>query len=396
MDPDSEGIYFDYHASTPVDPKVVERMMPWWRPSGAGNPHSNEHARGWRAAEAVNTARREVADLIGADTQDVLFTSGATESNNLALFGAMRGRAASRGTLITIATEHASVLGPASALRKEGFRSIVIPVDSQGFVRQDALLDALSDDVSLVSIGAANNEIGTLQDLLWISSQCHRVGALLHTDAAQALTAKPLSLVDTGVDMASLSAHKAYGPQGVGALFIAPGIAREIEPICFGGGQQLGLRPGTMPTALCVGFGEACRILSTTGETERLRTRRLRDELTSHLLAEFPEARINGPRDDRHPGNINIRLPCDDARDVIQILQPRFALSSGSACHSGGDQASHVLEAIGLNGLEARSCLRLGVGRFSTLSEVEAVVEAIVRAVTSLCELGRPDLLRAS
>jgi len=325
-----------------------------------------------------------VAGLIGADAQEIVFTSGATESNNLAILGVVRGRAAKRSTVLTVATEHSSVLGPAFALREEGFRCIALPVDPEGFVRREALLETLTEDVSLVSVAAANNEIGTLQDLSWIADQCHAVGALLHTDAAQALTAEPLSFCAWGVDLASLSAHKAYGPQGIGALFVAPGVAREIQPICFGGGQQLGLRPGTLPTALCVGFGEACAILNAVGDVERQRTQLLRDELITRLLSAIPSAKLNGSQTIRHPGNINIQLPCDDARDVIQRLQPKVALSSGSACHSGSDQASHVLKAIGLTSMEARSSIRLGLGRFTAHDEVASVVEEVAKALVEI------------
>lgn len=381
---DPAGIYLDYQASTPVDPKVVESMLRWWRPSAVGNPHSHEHVHGWRAAQAVDTARGQVADLIGSDAQDIIFTSGATESNNLAILGVVRGRAAERRTVITLASEHSSVLGPAFALREEGFRCIALPVDSEGFIRRDAFLETLTEDVSLVSVAAANNEIGTLQDLPWIADQCHALGVLLHADGAQALTAKRLSLSAWGVDLASLSAHKSYGPQGVGALFVAPGVAREIHPICFGGGQQLSLRPGTLPTALCVGFGEACAILSAVGAAERERTQLLRDQLIDRLLSAIAGATLNGSRTIRHPGNINMQLPCDDARDVIQRLQPRVALSSGSACHSGSDQPSHVLKAIGLTSTEARSSIRLGLGRFTTHNEVAGVVDDVVKALVEI------------
>ena len=247
-----------------------------------------------------------------------------------------------------------------------------------------------------MSVGAANNEIGALQDLPWIADRCHEVGALVHTDAAQSLTATPLSFSDWGVDIASLSAHKAYGPQGIGALFIAPGIARHIRALSSGGGQQLGLRPGTLPTALCVGFGEACKILRNQGSTERQRTEQLRDILISSALTAIPGSELNGPREHRHPGNINLRLPCDDARDVIQRMQPAFALSSGSACQSGSDQVSHVLEAIGLTSVQARACVRLGIGRFTTFEDVRAVVRAMVLALTASRECLGPDVaLRA-
>ena len=379
--PPSDGIYLDYQASTPVDPDVLEAMMPWWRLGGAGNPHSHEHAFGWRAAEAIDHARTQIGDLIGAEGQDVIFTSGATESNNLAIFGTMRALESKRRTLLVTAIDHASILGPAEKLGNEGFRCVTVPVDAEGRLLREAFLNRLNDDVLLVSVGAANNEIGTLQDLPWIAERCHEVGAILHTDAAQSLTAAPVSVGSWGVDLASFSGHKAYGPQGIGALYIAPGIPRRLRAVSVGGGQQSGLRPGTLPTALCAGFGMACHLLRKQGAIERQRVERLRDRLVSLLIEAIPEALLNGPRESRHPGNANLRIPGIDATDLIQRLQPTVALSSGSACHSGSDQPSHVLVAIGLTDRAARESVRLGTGRFTTDAEIGTAVEAMVPAI---------------
>lgn len=379
--PSSEGIYLDYQASTPVDPEVLEAMLPWWRHGGTGNPHSHEHAFGWRAAKAIDDARSQIAALIGAESEDLIFTSGATESNNVAILGTMRAEEPARRTFLLTAIDHASVLGPATTLSREGFHCVALPVDSNGHLQRDSFLSYLTPDVRLVSVGAANNEIGTLQDLPWIAARCHEVGALLHTDAAQALTALPVSVSEWGVDLASFSAHKAYGPQGVGALYVAPGLIRRLRAHYFGGGQQSGVRPGTLPTALCAGFGAACEILSRQGHVERESVARLRDRLVSSLLKAIPGAALNGPREVRHPGNANLRIPGIVASDLIQRLQPIVALSSGSACHSGSDQPSHVLRAIGLTDETARASVRVALGRFTTDSGIATAVALIVSAV---------------
>jgi cysteine desulfurase len=356
-------------------------MLPWLRLPGAGNPHSHEHAFGWRAAKAIDRARAQLAALIGADDQDLIFTSGATESNNLAILGMMCAHRSKRRTLLVSAIDHASVLGPSAMLEEEGFRCVTLPVDSGGRLLREVFLNELTDDVLLVSVGAANNEVGTLQDLPWITERCHEVGAFVHADAAQALTATPLSVSDWGIDLGSFSAHKAYGPQGIGALYVAPGMSGRLRAISQGGGQQSGLRPGTLPTTLCVGFGMACDILRRQGSVERQRVEWLRNRLISSLLLAFPGAVLNGPIANRHPGNANLRIPGIDATDLIQRLQPHVAISSGSACHSGSDQPSHVLGAMGLTDAAARESVRLGVGRFTTESELAAAIAVIVPAV---------------
>ncbi len=372
------GIYLDYQASTPVDPAVLEAMLPWWHLPGVGNAHSHEHAFGWRASHAIDNARRQLAKLIDADSEDIIFTSGATESNNLAIFGVVAANQLKRRTILVTAVEHASILGPAAEIANRAHRCEVLPVDKDGRLNRAALLQHLTEDVLIVSVGAVNNEIGTIQDISWIAEQCHKAGALLHTDAAQALTADIVSVQRWGVDFASFSSHKAYGPQGVGALYVAPGMSSRIRPLAFGGGQQLGMRPGTLPTALCVGFGAACDILRESGSAERVRIAGLRDQLVSLLTKKVSGAALNGSRTHRHPGNANIQFPGIEVTDLIQRVQPRIAVSSGSACHSGSDQPSHVLRAIGLDSDAARCSIRLGVGRFTTVNDVDEAVAALV------------------
>jgi cysteine desulfurase len=375
-------IYLDYHASTPVDAAVIDAMLPWWQ-HRTGNPHSEEHSFGWRARAGIELAKTQIASLIRVDAEDIIFTSGATEANNLALLGLMRFPPRRRNKLLVSAIEHASVLGPAFELRKEGIEYGVIPVAPDGTLNRDAFLTMLDDDVLLVSVGAVNGEVGTIQDISWIADQCHERGALLHTDGAQALTAIPSLLGESGADLVSISAHKAYGPQGVGALYIAPGITNRMVQLTFGGGQQSGLRPGTLPTALCVGFGAACDLLSAQGAVEREEVARMRDAFITNTLRTMPEATINGPRINRHPGNISLQLLGVDAREIIQRVQPAIALSTGSACHSGSNEPSGVLRAIGLTTDQAFASLRLGIGRFTTVAQLDAAIELLATASLS-------------
>jgi cysteine desulfurase len=361
-----------------VDPEVLDAMQPWFgRP---GNPHSEEHSFGWQARTGVDEAKGKVASLIGAAPEDIVFTSGATEANNIAVLGIMRFPRNGRHRLIASAIEHASVLEPALALKVIGIQTELAPVNADGILNRESFLRILDEDVRLVSVGAVNGEIGTIQDLAWIADRCHEKGALLHADCAQALTASPSLIAKSGADLISLSAHKAYGPQGIGALYVSPGIAPLISQIAFGGGQQFGIRPGTLSTALCVGFGVACELLSRYGNEEINRVRKLRDSFFEMAEMKLPNVKINGPLTNRHPGNISLQLPDMDARDLIQRMQPEVALSTGSACHSGSQTPSHVLTAIGLSTEEAISTVRLGFGRFTTPKEIEFAISALAEA----------------
>lgn len=375
------AIYLDYQASTPLDPDVFEAMRSWFL-DDYGNPHSNEHAFGWRAQRAVETAREQVANCVSAEAEAIVFTSGATESNNLVLFGVAARRAPTRDTIIVSAIEHSSVLESARELERRGLRVIELAVDREGSVRLDLLDEALTDRVLLVSIGAVNNEIGTFQDLGAIGDRCRAVGALFHTDAAQALTTSDLQLGLGPVDFASLASHKAYGPKGIGALYIASGVAGSLTPMLYGGGQQRGLRAGTLPTPLCVGFGTACAKLKQIRNREQGNIRRMRDDLLERLRRIIPGLSLNGPAL-RHAGNLNIRLDGVDTQEVVHALQPRVACSTGSACHSGSDGPSHVLIAIGLSHEEARASLRLSLGRFTTDLEVAEAAEALAAVLSA-------------
>jgi cysteine desulfurase len=377
-------IYLDNQASTPVDPRVLAAMMPYFF-DAPGNPHSSEHAFGWAANAAVEAARSRLARVIGADDDEIVFTSGATESNNLAILGLAARAPSNRRRILTSAIEHKSVLSAArSAAERLGCVTDLLPVDSHGVVRLDSLKEKLADDVLLVSVMGINNEVGSTQPLREISGLCRKVGALFHSDGAQALAAGQIDVGGLGLDMLSLSAHKIYGPKGIGVLYISRERRKAIEPLIYGGGQQDGLRAGTLPVLLCIGFGEAASLMTCTGaDDERNRIARLRDRFVEQLAGIHPGTRLVGAvGSHRHPGNANVLFPGVDAADLIGRLQPRVAASTGAACTSGITEPSHVLVAMGLSPQEAESCIRFSFGRFSTVDDVEVAVAAIAEALS--------------
>ena len=383
---DTATIYADYQATTPVDPRVIERMEPYWR-SLFGNPHSDDHVMGWRAAETVRQAESSIAALIGSDADEVFFTSGATESNNMALLGLGRRAPTDRRRILVSAIEHKCVLAAARALEeREGFVVDVIPVDSEGFVRFDALEDMLDDSVLLASVMAVNNEIGTLQDVPRIAELLRSHGILFHCDAAQAPCAMDVGDMAAHADLVSLSGHKMYGPKGIGALYVRREHHRRIEPLIYGGGQQAGLRSGTVPVPLCVGMAAAADIIaSDEGLVERRRVAGCRDLFRRALQDGFIASTVNGPVGaSRHPGNTNVTFEGLDAQDLLGALQPRLAASTGAACASGVPEASHVLGAIGLDEAAARSSVRFSFGRFTTPGAAEAAARLVLEAAASL------------
>ena len=376
---DEKALYFDYQASTPVDPAVIAAMAPYFS-EVFGNPHSAEHSFGHRAHDAVEIARAQVAAAIAAEPEDIIFTSGATEANNLAILGIARSELlVDRDTILVSAIEHSSVL---EAARHSGLRVVSVKVTRDGFVDRTYFEAHLSERVRLVSFGAANNEIGVLQDIEALGSAAREFGALVHVDAAQALTAMSLNLSAVPVDFASLSSHKAYGPKGIGALYAAPGRARLLKPLIYGGGQESGMRAGTLPTPLCVGFGAACSILRNIGAEERARIENLRNYLYSRLKTLQLEVNLVGPTAMRHPANLSLVLPVSDARDALQLMQSQLACSTGSACHSGTELPSHVLLATGMPVSKARRVLRLGLGRFTTESDCDRAAEILAAAIS--------------
>jgi len=374
-------IYLDYHASTPLDPRVREAMWPHLT-EAFGNPHSNDHAAGWRAGHAVEAALAQVAAQLGVDPDEVILTSGATEANNLAVLGLARRAAPTRRRILISAIEHKCVSASAAAMAREGFALEVIPVDPSGRLDLSSLEDRLGDDVLLVSVMAVNNEIGTVQDTSAISRLADKCGAFFHSDFAQALGAG-LTIDVNGPGLASLSAHKIYGPKGIGALYVRRDIQRHLEPLMYGGGQQGGLRPGTVPVALAAGLAKAVSLMRTEQE-ELSRIKGLRDSLVERVLTMSSSTLINGPETSiRHPGNANLQFIGFDARDLLAAVQPFLSASTGSACTSGEVAPSHVLRAIGLSVREAESSIRFGLGRFSSPADVDTAVTLLAAALSS-------------
>ena len=379
-------IYADYQATTPVDPAVLDAMLPYWQNS-FGNPHSNDHVVGWKAAKAVADAQASVAGLIGGDADEIVFTSGATEANNLALFGIARRAHPSRRRLVVSSIEHKCVLAAARALEeREGFEVSYVPVDHDGFVDLGSLRDLMASDVAVVSIMAVNNEVGTIQNVASIAEIVHAAGSYFHSDAAQAPCGMDVSGLAEYADLVSLSGHKMNGPQGIGALFIRRDLQPSIEPIIYGGGQQEGLRSGTTPLALTVGMGAAAELVSSgDSTTERQRVRQLRDRFVELVQEGHKPAHINGPEGARrHPGNANIRFEGYSAQDILGSLQPKLAASTGAACASGIPEPSHVLRAMGLSEEQAQSSIRFSFGRFTTENDVEKAARLLENTLESL------------
>ena len=374
------GIYLDHHSTAPLDPRVFDAMKPWLT-ERFGNPHSESHQLGRNAAEAVETARGQVAALIGAEAREIVFTSGATEANNLAILGAARFLKGAKRRVVTVATEHKCVLESCRALADDGYEVMVLGVRANGLVDLNELAAAITPETALVSVMAANNEIGVLQPIKEIAAIAHAKGALFHTDAAQAAGKIPLDVAD--VDLMSLSGHKLYGPMGIGALYVRRRPRVRLKPIFYGGGQERGLRSGTLPVAQCVGIGEAFAIAQAEGVTEARRVGALRDHLQAKLLTAIPGAQVNGANAARLPGNLNLSVPGVDALDLIGAV-PDVALSTGSACTSAEVEPSYVLRAIGLDDATARASLRFGVGRFNTEADIDRAAGLIAAAAARL------------
>lgn len=381
-------IYLDNHSTTPLDPRVVQAMMPYWTDNPA-NPANPYHLLGRKAAEAVETAREQVASLIGARRTDIVFTSGATESNNLAILGTALAHTGNRKRIVTCAIEHKSVLEPCRWLAERGFEVVVVPVDRLGHVDMSVLERSVDDRTLLVSIQLANNEIGTIQRLEQISPIVHERGALLHCDGAQAVGKLPVNVDHLCVDMLSISAHKLYGPKGVGALYVRGGARRvHLHPLAFGGGQEWSLRPGTLNVPAIVGFGEACRICGEEMVREAERVSTLRDLLEQLLLEHIPHLQRNGDLSYRLPSNSSLTFP-DAEADALLLNLADVALSTGSACTAGAMEPSHVLQAIGLSREAAYRTVRVGIGRFNTEEEIERAASRMVEVVRCLRDLSK-------
>ncbi len=372
-------VYLDHHATTPVDSRVLDAMLPYFKEK-FGNAASRSHRFGWEAEKAVDMARQRVAELAGASAREIVFTSGATESNNLAIKGIARGPA----HMITMATEHQAVLDPVKRMEREGWRVTILPPECDGRLDLDRLRAAMSAETALVSVMYANNETGVLQPVREIGGICHERGVLFHCDAAQAFGKIPVDVEEEHIDLMSLSAHKMYGPKGVGALYVrrrGPRVA--LIPQIDGGGHEAGMRSGTLNVPGIVGFGEACAISAKEMAGEAGRIAELRDRLRTRLESELDEIRINGSMEHRLPGNLNVTFAHVDANALLMSL-PDVAFSTGSACSSASAEPSHVLRAIGLDDRAARSSVRFGLGRFNTAEEVDYAAARVAAAVKNL------------
>ena len=384
-------IYLDHHATTPVDARVLEAMLPYFTEK-FGNAASKQHRFGWEANDAVERARKQVAALIGASSKEIVFTSGATEANNLAIKGMAKARRGERDHLVTVATEHKAVLDPIVRLEREAWRVTVLPVSPSGLIDLPALAAAVTERTALVSVMAANNEIGVLQPIAEAAAIAHAKGAWFHSDAVQAVGRVPFDVQASDVDFASLTAHKIYGPKGVGALYVRKRIviAAEID----GGGHERGLRSGTLNVPGIVGFGRAAEIARAELPAEANRLRRLRDRLLDGLRAKTDGMRVNGTIDERLPGNLNVSFDGIDGEALLVSLDD-VAVSSGAACTQA--EPSHVLVALGLSRDQALASLRFGLGRSTTSDEIEYAVTKIATVVERLRSLS-PELagIRAS
>jgi len=371
-----QPIYLDNQATTAVDPRVLAAMLPYFTET-YGNPHSNGHPYGWEANEALEQSRSEVAALIGADAREIVFTSGATEACNIAIRGVAqaekkRRARGGRSRIVTLATEHACVLSPCADLAREGWEVVVLPVGRDGIVDLDAFAEAVDERTLLVSAMLANNEIGVLQPIAEISAICRANGATLHTDATQAIGKIPVDVHALGVDLLSLSAHKFYGPMGIGALYVRWRPKVKLAPLASGGGQERGIRPGTAPVPLAAGLGEACCIAGAEMATDARRIRRLTGRLWDGLRQRCPQATLYGHPSLRIPGNLSVGFPGQSGEKIVDAVSRHVAISTGSACSSSEAKPSYVLAALGIGAEAAQSAVRLSVGRFNTEAEMDA------------------------
>ncbi|MCS7024695.1 MAG: IscS subfamily cysteine desulfurase [Bryobacteraceae bacterium] len=379
-------IYMDYHATTPMDPRVLDAMMPYFTEK-FGNAASRNHSFGWEAEEAVEKARKQVADLIGATPKEIIFTSGATESNNLAIKGVAEMYAERGNHIITAATEHKATLDTCKRLEKHGYRVTYLPVQPTGLIDLDQLRQAITDKTILISIMYANNEIGVVQNIREIGRLAKEKGVLFHTDAVQAVGKIPVNVIQDNIDLLSLSGHKIYGPKGVGALYVRRKNPRvQLTAQMDGGGHERGMRSGTLNVPGIVGLGEACAICQKEMPEESARLRELRDRLKDRLLANLDEVYINGTMESRLPHNLNMSFAFVEGESLLMGIND-VAVSSGSACTSATLEPSYVLKALGAGDDLAHSSIRFGLGRFTTEEEVDYVANKVIEVVKKLREL---------
>jgi len=380
-----QPIYLDYQATTPMDPRVLEAMMPYFTHK-FGNSGSRSHAYGWEAEEGTEKARAQVAKLIGADEKEVIFTSGATESNNLAIRGVAEFYKDRKNHIITTVTEHKCVLDTCRHLEQQGFEVTYLPVKQDGLLDLDVLRAAITDKTVLVSVMAVNNEIGVIQPLAEIGRICREKKVFFHTDAAQAAGKIPLNVEALNIDLMSISGHKIYGPKGIGALYVRRKPRVRLVPMIVGGGQERGFRSGTLPTPLCVGLGEAAEICMKEMDAEAKRLKKLQERMLNGLRAKLTDIVVNGDLEHRIPGNLNISFAYVEGESLMMGIK-NLAVSSGSACTSASLEPSYVLRALGVEEEMAHTSLRIGLGRFTTEHEVDTAVDELVRHVNKLREM---------
>lgn len=379
-------IYLDNHSTTPCDPRVLEMMLPFFTEK-FGNAASRNHSFGWEAEEAVEVARKQIAHLIHADAKEIIFTSGATESDNLALQGVVEMYREKGNHIITSSTEHRAVIDTAKYLEKKGIKVTFLPVDKAGMVSPDDVRNAITDQTILISIMMANNEIGTINPVAAIGKVAKEKGVLFHCDATQGVGKIPVNVQEMGIDLMSFTAHKIYGPKGVGALYVRRKAPRvRLEAMMYGGGHERGMRSGTLAVPLIVGFGKACELCEQEMSAESVRMAKMRDRLQEGIMKGMDEVYLNGHPTERLPNNLNISFAYVEGEALLMGVK-EIALSSGSACTSATLEPSYVLRALGVGSDLAHSSIRFGLGRFNTDEEVEYTIDRMIKAVTHLREM---------
>ena len=378
-------IYLDYQSTTPLDPRVMDAMVPYFMEK-YGNPHSRSHAFGWEAEAGMEEARGEIARLIGASDKEIIFTSGATESNNMAIKGVGRFYKDKKNHIITVVTEHKCVLDSCRHLEKEGFEVTYLPVQTDGLIDLEQLRAAITERTLLVSIMAINNEIGVIQPLKQIGALCREKDVFFHTDAAQAFGKIPLNVEELNIDLMSISGHKIYAPKGIGALYVRRRPRVRMDALINGGGQERGMRSGTVPTPLAVGLGKAAEIAGREMHEEAERIARLSKRFTDAILDGVPDVYLNGHREQRWPGNINLSFAYIEGESMIMAIKD-LAVSSGSACTSASLEPSYVLRALGVSEELAHTSIRFGIGRFTTEAEIDAAIQIVRGSIDRLRDL---------
>lgn len=378
-------IYLDYQSTTPIDPRVLEAMIPYFTDK-FGNPHSRSHSYGWEAEDAVDLARSEVAQLISADSKEIIFTSGATESNNLAIKGVAHFYRDVKNHIITVSTEHKCVLDTCRHLEQEGFKVTYLPVGRDGLINLDDLRNSITEQTSIVSVMAVNNEIGVIQPLEEIGKICRERGVFFHSDIAQAFGKIPIDVQKCNIDLASISGHKIYGPKGIGALYVRRRPRVRLAAIINGGGQERGMRSGTVPTPLVVGLGKAAAIAMNEMQSDYDHVKKLSQKFLSIVMDGASEVFLNGSSKNRYPGNLNLSFSYIEGESMILAIKD-LAVSSGSACTSSSLEPSYVLKAIGVGDELAHTSIRFGIGKFSTEEEIEYAAALVLSKINSLREM---------